>query len=121
MDEKEHWPGLKSIVRITSSRYIKKTGEGSNDTSSLPPNPRKINKSVRFHWAIENNLHWTLDVIFNEDKKLKKKDFSAANFNIINKIALAILEKETTFKGPKTRKRLKAALDDRYREKLLKC
>lgn len=125
MDEKEHWSGLKSIVRITSSRYIKKTGEESTDTrfyiSSLTPNPRKLNEAVRSHWAIENNLHWTLDVIFNEDRKLKKKDFSAANFNIINKMALAILEKETTLKGPKTRKRLKAALDDSYREKLLKC
>jgi predicted transposase YbfD/YdcC len=125
MDEKEHWPGLKSIVRVTSSRYIKKTGKESTDTrfyiSSLEPNPQKLNKNVRSHWAIENNLHWTLDVIFNEDSKLKKKDFSAANFNIISKIALAILEKDTSFKASKRQKRLKAALDDNYREKLLKC
>lgn len=125
MDEKENWPGLKSVVRITSSRFIKKTGEESTDTryyiSSLESNARKLNKVVRSHWAIENNLHWTLDVIFNEDRKLKKKDFSAANFNIINKIALAILEKDKTFKASKNQKRLKAALNDSYREKLLKC
>lgn len=125
MDEKENWPGLKSVVRITSSRFIKKTGEESTDTryyiSSLESNARKLNKVVRSHWAIENNLHWTLDVIFNEDRKLKKKDFSAANFNIINKMALAILEKDKTFKASKNQKRLKAALNDSYREKLLKC
>ena len=125
MDEKENWPGLKSVVRITSSRFIKKTGEESTDTryyiSSLESNARKLNKVVRSHWAIENNLHWTLDVIFNEDRKLKKKDFSAANFNIINKMALAILEKDKTFKASKKQKRLKAALNDSYREKLLKC
>ena len=65
-------------------------------------------------------FQFVVDGLTFEDSKLKKKDFSAANFNIISKIALAILEKDTTFKASKKQKRLKAALDDRYREKLLK-
>ena len=36
--------------------------------SSLPANARQIAQAVRVHWAIENTLHWTLDVVFNEDK-----------------------------------------------------
>ena len=125
MDEKENWTGIRSVVRVTSSRYIKKTGEESSATryyiSSLEANPARLNRVIRSHWSIENNLHWTLDVVFNEDSHLKKKNNSAANFNIINKMALTILEKDTTFKASKKRKRLKAALDDNYREKLLKC
>ena len=100
MDEKENWTGIRSVVRVTSSRYIKKTGEESSATryyiSSLEANPARLNRVIRSHWSIENNLHWTLDVVFNEDSHLKKKNNSAANFNIINKMALTILEKDTT-------------------------
>ncbi|MFV0554268.1 MAG: transposase, partial [Mangrovibacterium sp.] len=71
------------------------------------------------HWSIENNLHWNLDVIFDEDNNLKKKDNSAQNFNIISKIALALLEREKSSKASKPAKRIKAALSDKYREKLL--
>jgi predicted transposase YbfD/YdcC len=91
-----------------------------DNISSLEPYAQRLNKVVRSHWAIENNLHWTLDVIFNEDRKLKKKNFFTANFNIINKMALAIMEKDTTLKASKRQKRLKAAFNDSYHEKL-KC
>jgi len=74
---------------------------------------------VRKHWTVENNLHWTLDVIFKEDQSLKKKDASPVNFNIVRKIALAMIEKENSIKKSKNVKRLKAALDDKYRTKIL--
>jgi predicted transposase YbfD/YdcC len=124
MDEKEQWEGIQSVVKIKSERYIKQTGQASEETryyiSSLKPDPAKLNQAIRSHWAIENNLHWSLDVVFNEDSLLKKKDYSARNFNIIAKIALALLEKETSLKASKKKKRLFAALKDDYREKVLK-
>ncbi|MDQ3395017.1 MAG: hypothetical protein M3512_13010 [Bacteroidota bacterium] len=36
--------------------------------SSLPVGAKYINNAVRQHWAIENNLHWSLDVISKEDE-----------------------------------------------------
>jgi hypothetical protein len=60
-------------------------------------------------------------VIFNEDCSLKKEDHSAINFNMVVKVALALLEQEKTFKASKNGKRQRAALDDKYREKILKC
>jgi len=124
LDEKENWKNIKSVVRITSNRYIKKTGKESNDQryyiTSLPADAAKLNENIRSHWSIENNLHWTLDVVFNEDKSLKKKDYSATNFNIISKMALTLIQGETSFKASKRGKRYKAALDDGYREKILK-
>jgi predicted transposase YbfD/YdcC len=125
MDDKEQWPSLKSVVRVTSQRYMKQTGATSIESryyiTSLGADPVKLNHAIRSHWRVENNLHWMLDVIFNEDKLLKKKDNSAINFNIVLKVALSLLEKESSLKVSKKRKRLNAALDDSYREKVLKC
>ncbi len=78
-----------------------------------------LNKSVRSHWGIENNLHWNLDVIFKEDGQLKRKGNSAENFNVIAKVALGLIENEKTVKLSKPLKRLKAAIDDAYREIIL--
>ncbi len=47
-------------------------------------------------------------------------DYSAINFSTINKVALAILEKDNSIKASKPRKMAKAALNDEYRTKLLK-
>lgn len=123
LDDKELWPGLRSIAKITSLRHDKQTGKSSCEIryyiTSLAPDPTKISKSIRSHWGIENNLHWNLDVVFNEDKSLKKKDNSPANFNIVRKVALALLEKDKIQKGSKNTKRGKAAISDDYRSKLI--
>jgi len=124
MDDTAPWAKLQSVVRVQSERYFKKTGKTTNDVryyiSSLHADAKRLNEIVRQHWAVENNLHWSLDVIFKEDSSLKKKDYSAINFNIINKVALAILEKDNSIKASKPRKMTKAALNDEYRTKLLK-
>lgn len=78
-----------------------------------------ISKAIRSHWAIENNLHWTLDVIFKEDASLKKKGNSALNYTIIAKMALTLIDRERETKKSKPSKRMLAALDDDYRAKLL--
>jgi predicted transposase YbfD/YdcC len=123
LDGREEWPGLKSIAKIISERTDKRSGKKSTETryyiSSLPAKPKAIGKAVRNHWAVENNLHWTLDVIFKEDNSLKKKGNSALNYNIIAKMALTIIERETESKNSKPKKRQLAALDDDFRSKLL--
>jgi len=48
--------------------------------------------AMRAHWGIENNLHWVLDAILNEDYCLVRKDNAAANLNVVRKIALNILK-----------------------------
>ena len=123
LDGKEDWPGLKSIAKVISELTDKRSGKKSTETryyiSSLPARPKVIGKAIRSHWAIENNLHWTLDMVFKEDNSLKKKGNSALNYNIIAKMALAIIEKETESKSSKPQKRKRAALDDEFRSKLL--
>jgi len=124
LDKRKDWKGIKSIACITSERIIKKTQKESIEQryyiTSLDTDGEKINKAVRSHWSIENNLHWNLDVVFKEDASLKKKGNSPINFNTITKIALALIEREKSTKMSKNSKRLKAALDDKYRTKILK-
>ena len=124
LDVKPDWKDLKSIIKITSLRHIKTTGESSREIryyiSSLLSSPSIINESIRSHWAVENNLHWSLDVVFKEDNSLKKQGNSAFNFNIISKIALGLLKSESSYKASIPQKRYRATLDDKYREKVLK-
>ena len=66
------WKGLRSIAAVTARRIDKKTGGESLETryyiTSLEPDPKVILAAVRAHWGIENNLHWTMDVTFDEDR-----------------------------------------------------
>lgn len=123
LDDKEDWPGLQSIAKVVSERTDKRSGKTSNETryyiSSLPARPKVIGNAIRSHWAIENNLHWTLDMVFKEDNSLKKKGNSAINYNIIAKMALNIIERDMESKSSKPQKRKRAALDDEFRSMLI--
>lgn len=125
LDVKQDWKNLKSIVKIVAERYCKKPGETSHEEryyiSSLNNDPKLLNHAIRSHWGIENNLHRNLDVIFKEDGQLKRNGNSAENFNIISKMALGMLDNEKSVKNSKPNKRLMAAYDDNYREKILNC
>lgn len=122
--EMENWKNLQSIVRIYSERTMKSTGEKSTEfryyITSIKDDAKRLNQSIRSHWAIENNLHWCLDVIFKEDGQLKRRGNAAENFNVVNKGALGLLDNEKTTKYFKPMKRMKAAHNDDYRELILK-
>lgn len=124
LDTKENWTGLGSIIKITSERTIKKTGLYSSETrfyiSSLLGDAKLINNSIRSHWAIENNLHWCLDVIMKEDGQLNYIGNAAENMNMMKKMALGMLANEKSSKLSKAKKMKKALLDEAYRELLLK-
>jgi predicted transposase YbfD/YdcC len=78
-----------------------------------------FNKFIRNHWAVENNLHWTLDMVFFVGEQRKRVKHAAENFTIVRKIALNLLRKDTQ-KGTLKGKRLKAAWNKDYLIKLLK-
>ena len=68
--------------------------------SSLPANAKKIAHTVRAHWAIENTLHWTLDVVFNEDNSTVRKDHAPQNMAIVRHVVLDMLNTaKKHFKG----------------------
>lgn len=52
-------------------------------------------QAVRSHWAVENALHWSLDVGFKEDACQVRKDNNApANLACMRRIALTQLKQE---------------------------
>lgn len=124
VEQKEQWEGLKCLVRIEAERYMKSSGKTETETryyiSSLPADATLLNHSIRSHWNIENKLHWTLDVAFNEDNSRKRAGHAAQNFSVLNRIALNLLKNETSSKRGIKGKRLKAAWSNLYLEKVLK-
>ena len=119
IDNAVHWVGLQSIIRISSSREIKNkvTKEVRYYISSIADDAIHFNSYIREHWAIENKLHWSLDMIFNEDRQRKRTKNAADNFSYIRKIALNLLKKDSN-KGSLVTKRLSAGWDNSYLIKL---
>ena len=95
LNELHEWPGLKSIGQITAT--VEKKGKTTTEVryyiSSLPLDAARLNNIARMHWGIENQLHWSLDVVFNEDKACIRNDNAAENMDILRKWAMAVLVK----------------------------
>src|SRR5690606_1120176 len=72
---------------------------------------------VRAHWTIENNLHWSLDVVFREDDLRARKDNAPANLALINRAALNIINAIDDPKTSKRRRLMRCAWEDEYLEK----
>jgi predicted transposase YbfD/YdcC len=115
------WMDLRSFAAITARRIDKKSGAESLETrfyvTSLEPEPNALLAAVRAHWGVENNLHWTMDVIFDEDRCRTRKDNSALNLAIIRHAAFNILKADKS-KGSLRRKRIRACIDPRFRTSL---
>ena len=75
--------------------------------------------AVRSHWTIENSLHWQLDVTFGEDACRVRIGLADANLSVVRRAALGLLKNETSEKIGIKNKRLAAACNTRYMEKVL--
>ena len=123
IDHIDKWEGLKTIVKIDSKRTIKNTMETQEETryyiSSLEVTPERMLAIIRQHWSIENELHWCLDVVFNEDNSTKQAGNAAQNFNMITKLALSLLKRDNTSKSSLKNKRLKCGWSNDYIEQII--
>jgi predicted transposase YbfD/YdcC len=80
---------------------------------------KRFAEAVRSHWAIENRLHWQLDVTFQEDQSRIRKGHADANFSSLRRTALSLLKNNHTKKVGVKNKRLVAALSDDYLAEVL--
>jgi predicted transposase YbfD/YdcC len=118
LTESADWPGLKSIVRC---RHINLSGGSETVTdrfflTSLPANARRLGGIIRGHWSIENNLHWMLDVVFEEDSARARKKNSPLNLNILRKTALSLLIRVKGKRESVRRLMFRAAMDTDFLE-----
>ena len=69
---------------------------------------------IRQHWDIENKLHWSLDVTFNEDHSRIRKDYAPENMAAVRHVALNLLRQEQSQHISLRQKRLLCGLDAHY-------
>lgn len=116
------WKNLTAIVRVISERTIVSEDKASSDTRyyiySGRANADAILAAARAHWGIENSLHWSLDVTFQEDNKRNRIDNSAVNAAFLRRITLNLLKKDPD-KRSIQHKRQKACRDNLYLEKII--
>lgn len=120
---KDDWQNLQTIVRIRYNAMCVKTGKETSQTryflTSLPTSARRISGVIKSHWSIESTLHWSLDVIFEEDKSKAKKDNSQANLSALRKLALSILLPNKQGRLSLKKMMFRAALEQDYLEMVL--
>lgn len=105
-----HWPDAQSIVRVCRETTIdgKKTKEVRDFISSLPVDADRLAFAIREHWSIENKLHWSLDVTFNEDQSRIRQGHAAENAALLRRLSLSILKQDTWYSNSLRCKRLRA-------------
>lgn len=120
LQENAGWVEVGSIVKVVRERRTdeKIQTDVAYYISSLPNDAELSLFCSRSHWAVENSLHWVLDVIFKEDEARIRKGNAPQNFAVLRQIALNILKNDPS-KGSLKKKRFQAALDDTFLFKLL--
>ena len=117
LTERHHWPGLRSMAVMECTRSVE--GKTSTErrhfiTSHSGRQAQKPAALIRNHWRVENQLHWTLDVSFNEDQCRVRVANAAENLARIRRIGLLLLKNEKTCKLGIKSKRAKAGYDRNY-------
>ena len=115
LQKRHEWPGLKAVVMVESRREI--SGKTEQETrfyiTSLVMVAALLGPVVRSHWAIENSLHWVMDMIFRDDECRVRTDHAPANFTTIKHMAHNLL-RQASGKDSLRMKRKVAAWDDDF-------
>jgi predicted transposase YbfD/YdcC len=82
--------------------------------------PEDASNVVRNHWAIENSLHWVLDVTFAEDQSRLRKGHGAKNMATIRHFALNMVRSVNDRYSIKSRRK-RASWGPKYLHKVLQC
>ena len=118
----EKWEGLSGLVAVQSKRTIddETSVERRHFICSGNPAVQQVGHFIRQHWRVENELHWTLDVAFQEDQCRVRNGNAAENLSRIRRVALSILKQDNKAKVGIQGRRLKAAWDKSYLRTLLR-
>lgn len=101
-DDIKWFADRKEWKKLTSIGYERKTvsKKGTEETRieeryylcSIKPIAELFAIVVRRHWHIENCLHWTLDVVFKEDKLRSKEKNGIHNLGLIRRFVMFIIK-----------------------------
>ena len=120
LQERHDWPGLNGVVMIDSIREI--DGKIERETrfyiTSLVLPASKAGPVVRSHWAVENSLHWVMDMVFRDDECRIRTEHAPANFTTLKHMALNLTRKAPGKDSLRLRRKV-AAWDDDYLASLI--
>lgn len=116
------WPGLRSAVCVEAKRELPGKAPSVQrryyitDLDHRDPGKDAawFAALVRSHWTIENQLHWCLDVAFDEDHCRVRQGHAAENLARLNRMALNLLKQEKTCKRGLAGKRLRCGWSQDY-------
>jgi predicted transposase YbfD/YdcC len=110
------WSTVQSVVMVERERtdWKETSHEVQYHICSLPANINKISTAIRTHWGVENQLHWSMDVVFGEDQSRIRTGHGAENFGTMRRQALGLLKRDTTLKKSIRLKRYHAAMNNDY-------
>ena len=121
LQERHHWPGLNGVVIVESRREI--NGKIELETryyiTSLAMLAALLGPVVRGHWAIENSLHWVMDMVFRDDECRVRTEHAPANFTTIKHMALNLLRRPASKLSLRGRRKA-ASWDDEFLASLIK-
>ena len=117
------WPGLRAVAAVECDRQVVGGERGTERryfiASLETPTARALADAVRGHWAVENKLHWQLDVSFREDERRIRTGHGAENYSRLCRLALNLLKRDASVRIGVHGKRLKAGWDEHYLLRLL--
>jgi predicted transposase YbfD/YdcC len=118
--ERALWPKIKMVGMCIRTRTVRgnTTSEVHYFIGSRRMGARQYAQALRAHWAIENNLHWQLDVSFGEDASKIQERHTAENLGVLRKTALSLLKRNQT-KNSIARKRKLASLNLDFLKEIL--
>jgi predicted transposase YbfD/YdcC len=109
------WPGLNAIAMVESTRET--AGAIETDTrfyiTSLVMLAHLMGPVIRSHWAIENSLHWVMDMVFRDDESRVRTNHAPANFTTIKHMACNLLRRPSVKDSLRVRRKV-AAWDDEF-------
>src|SRR5271166_1441131 len=103
--------------RRDSDQRPRSPNHGRGRTSSLP-SPRGQPGWSMQQGSVENQLHWRLDVVMNEDHDRSRLDNAPHNLAVLRHMALNVMQKDIT-KGSLRTRFMRAGWDDHYLARLL--
>jgi len=115
LQERHNWPGLRGVVMVESTREIgdKIERETRFYITSLVWLAHALGPVIRGHWAVENSLHWVMDMIFRDDECRVRTNHAPANFTTLKHMAHNLMRKAPG-KDSMRLKRKVAAWDDDF-------
>ena len=126
LQERHDWPGLKSLVMVESTREIPGASPASDKIeretrlyiASLVLSANLLGPIVRSHWAVENSLHWVMDMIFRDDERRIRTENAPANFVTMTHMAHNLIRRAAGKDSLRLRRKV-AAWDDDFLASLI--